>query len=368
MDYPRSWVEIDLNLLRFNLNSIFKKLPHKCGFIGVVKASAYGHGAPQVGLALEKLGAKMLAVATIEEAIELRNAKIKIPILLFGGVIKSWIPGIIKYNITPTVFDYDIVENLSKSTKNKVPVHLKIDTGMNRFGVKNLRDAVALAKKISNLKNIKLEGVYTHFADASNKDLTYTINQLKKFEKLIDLLKRAKINPKYIHCANSTAAIRGINDGCNLVRPGIALYGYLPAKVDSGVKLKPILSWYARILQVKKLKKGEKLGYDLIYTAKRDSTIAVISVGYADGFHRDPNFKKVIVRKKFASIVGKVCMDTSMIDISNIGDVKVGDKVTVIGSDGKLTQTANDLVLQTNSRIYEILTSIGPRIERKYNK
>lgn len=366
MDYPWSWVEIDLTLLKFNLDSILKKLPHKCGFVGVVKASAYGHGAPNVGHRLEKLGAKMLAVATIEEGIELRNAKIKIPILVFGGIIKQWIPDLLHYELTPTVFDLDKVKELSKATSKKISVHLKVDTGMNRFGVKGLKNAVTLAKKIINLKNIELEGIYTHFADATNPDLTNTNQQIEKFKRIIKLLSREKINPKYIHCSNSAASVRGLDGPYNLIRPGIALYGYLPSDMKNNIKLKPVLSWYARVLQVKKLKKGEKVGYDFEYTAKRNLTIAVISLGYADGFHRDPNFKKVIIKGKFALIVGKVCMDTSMVDISSTNGVRVGDEVTIIGSDGKLTQSANDLVLRTNSRIYEILTSIGPRIKRIY--
>ena len=363
MDSLKTFAEIDLSAISHNLEIVKKKTNNK-SVLAVVKAGAYGHGAVEVSRHLLKNGVSILGVAFIEEAIELREAGIRAPILVFFDT--SNIDSFFKYNLVPTVLDFKTAKAFSdKASKynRKIAVHIKIDTGMGRVGLR-AADAFPDILRIAELKNLKLEGIMSHFSDADLADKDFTANQLKTFIKLIELLKEKNVYFKFSHIANSAAVLRFPRSHLNMVRPGIMLYGYGTAPKNT---LKPVLSLKSKVIFLKNVPARTPISYGRTFITKKKSIIATIPVGYADGYNRRlSNCGEVLINNRRAPVVGRVCMDTTMVDVTEVSHVKENTEVILIGSQGKEKITAQDIADKIGTIPYEVLTSIGHRVKRIY--
>jgi alanine racemase len=359
----KAFAEVDLNALSHN----FKIAAQKTGgrkILAVVKADAYGHGSIAVSRHLIKQGVSHLGTAFKSEAIHLRESGIQTPILVFFD--RDDIDEYFIYNLTPVVFDLKTAVLLSKEAArrgSKIAVHVKIDTGMGRSGF-TIEKALADIPKIASLKNIVLEGLMSHFSDADLEDKQFAVLQLKRFHALKAELQRKGVRFKYHHIANS-AAVLSMNDAhLSMVRPGIMLYGYGLSNDDN---LKPVMSLKSGILLLKKVPAGTPISYGRTYVTKRKSVIATIPLGYADGYSRRlSNNGEIIINGKKAPVVGRVCMDTIMADVTDIRGVTIDSEVILIGSEGRARITAADIAERIGTIPYEVLTSIGQRVKRVY--
>jgi alanine racemase len=370
--YPIT-AEINLNALKHNILELKKLLPAECKFIAVIKANAYGHGIVKIGQSVLKYGADCLAVARAYEAILLRKNNIVKPILVFGYVTDDEIDELIINNVTFTIFALAMAEKLdirAKKLNKTVSIHIKIDTGMSRLGFPAKPETLNIIKKIKNLPNLILEGVYTHFADADNNKKQYTHHQLSLFKNFLSLLDTHHISIPIKHAANSAAVIDHPEAHFNAVRPGIALYGLYPSEhVDKNkIKLNPVMKLKVKIAQVKKIEKNTKVGYGCKFTAKKDLKIATLPIGYADGFTRMLKNGKVLINGCEAQVIGVICMDQCMINVDNIPNVKAGDEAVIIGSQGDKAIHAEDIAKELKTINYEIITMISSTIPRVYIK
>lgn len=369
MEIRPCFVEINLDIIAQNFRNI--KEYSKKEIIAVVKANAYGHGAVETSHTLLENGASMLAVATVEEALELRECFSNTPILILGPVADYQKKLCIEKSIAmiaSSIEEVSFIDNLSKDLNIKAIVHLAVDTGMSRVGYIAHSKEYSIVDDICNMldhSNIDFEGIFTHFscADDENKDFTYT--QYERFSFLVKHLLSRGFNFKYIHCENSAAITFLDADTCNAVRAGISIYGYYPSNyVDKTINITPALSWKCRISHIKNLSKDTPIGYGATYKTKCDCKIATLPVGYADGFKRSlSNIYRVICNGKTAPIVGNVCMDQTMIDVSDI-DCNIGDLVTLMSKEN----SADDIAYIDNTISYEILCGISNRVPRVYVK
>ena len=365
-----TWAEIDLAAFRHNFKEIKGKLTKGASLLPVVKADGYGHGMEEIARASLSCGAKLLGVANIEEGIFLRKRRITAPILILGSVYPlSNFTHILKYNLTPTICSREASRELSKIArrrKKKVKVHIKIDTGMGRIGV-SAENAADLVKKVVPLPGIIVEGIFTHLA-AADSDYEFTMEQIRKFQAVIDELKRGSINIKYKHAANSTAVLRYSNAHFNLARPGISLYGLLPFEgAEIEIDLKPVMQLKTKIVFIKKVRKGTSISYGRTWKAERDSIIGTLPIGYADGYNRLlSNRGEVLIRGKRIPVVGRVCMDMCMVDVTSLPDVKVGGEAVLIGSQGKEKITADEIAKLIGTIGYEVVCGISKRVPRIY--
>lgn len=363
MELQKAIAEINLNALSHNLNVVRKKTGN-IGVLAVIKANAYGHGAVKVAGHLIKKGISKLGVAYTNEAIILREAGITAPVLVFFD--RDNIDACLEYNLTPTVFDLETAVKLSAGAyrlNRQIPVHIKVDTGMGRIGL-DIRKASEAIIKISSLKNIKLEGLMSHFSEADLQDKDFVNLQLKNFKALIKKLKQYKIRFEFLHIANSAAVLTMPDAHLNMVRPGIMLYGYCCCASE---KLRPVMSLKSRIVFLKKVPAGTPISYNRTFVTKRKSTIATIPVGYADGYNRKlSNRGEVLINGRRAPVVGRVCMDTTMVDVTDIPEVDYKTEVVLMGRQGREQITADDIAEITGTIPYEVLTSVGQRIKRIY--
>lgn len=367
------WAEIDLDNVAYNMQQI-RKCSKSKDIIGIVKADAYGHGAVDVAPVLLQNGANRLAVAVLSEAVELIKSGIKCPIMILGYTPLSIADDIIKYGIEQTVFSFEYARELSQMAKNKhtnLKIHIALDTGMGRIGFMPDKKSVEDVYKISTLPNIELEGLFSHFSTADEENKEYTKIQLEKFNWFYNELvkKGVKINTR--HIANSAAIMELPETHFEAVRPGVILYGYYPSKeVDkSKLDLKPVMTLKTNVVHIKEMANGQYISYGRKFQCNRKSIIATLPVGYADGYTRMlSNVGKVIVNGKFAPIVGRICMDQCMIDITNIPDVKVGDEVTLMGESEGIKITADDIADMLNTINYEVVCMISKRVPRVYMK
>ena len=363
--------EIDIRALVHNLNEAKRLAGSKSQILAVVKADAYGHGAVAISEALVRNGIQYLGTALVEEAIELRDAGIKVPIIVLGGIFEEQIPKIAEYGLTPVVYQEGFLKAIANEAGNinrQINIHIKIDTGMGRIGVLPY-DAVDFVKKAASQKNIKVEGIMTHFADADLADKAYAEKQMAEFTSIADKLNKEGIKIPYQHIANSAALVSFENDRFNMARPGIMLYGYAPFSKGKewGLNLIPVMSLKTKILHLKRVLAGAYISYGRTFVAKRESIIATLPIGYADGYSRALSNKgSVIVKGKKAPIAGRVCMDMTMIDVTDIDGVDVNDEVVLIGKQGKETITADDIAMLTNTISYEVLCCVGKRVPRVY--
>lgn len=364
---------IDRNALRHNYKAFRNLIPASTAIMGVIKANAYGHGALEVAKIAIENGCSYLAVARVSEVLELRDSGLTVPILLFGYCDPSYVEYLASNNVTASVGSLESAEILNHTASVLgliLKVHVKIDTGMGRIGVKTEQlEIVKETLKIANLRSLKIEGIYTHFANADALDKRHTYEQFSIFSELLDRLKRNNFEVQYRHAANSAATIELPETHLDIVRPGISQFGLYPSsEVDrSLIDLKPILSLNSEVIQIKEVPADFKVSYGSTFKTQKNSKIAVIPIGYADGYNRLLSSKgEMIINGKKTPVIGRVCMDLTMLDVSDVPDISVGDKVTIIGSDGRTTISAEDLATSTGTINYEVTCSLTPRVKRQY--
>jgi alanine racemase len=344
--------------------------------IAVVKANAYGHGASEVGLALERAGAAMLACADIEEGIVLRRAGVRIPILVFGALGISDLDGVFEFDLTPTISTPAAAHNLAAASarhvasafrrkEHRLHCHLKIDTGMNRLGFRHDNLARTLPE-IARSEYLAIDAVYTHFATADEPEHPAFGEQRERFERVVATLPALGITPAFRHAANSAAMLRDERVWYDFVRPGLLLYGIVPPPLAVTLPLRPALSLHSRIVHVKGMRPGEGTGYGLTSRVDAPTTIAVVPAGYADGLDRRMAGRTVmLVRGKRVPIVGSVCMDMTMIDVTGM-DVHTGDEVVIVGEQEGAEIGMREIAAAIGTIPYELLCRVGTRIERQY--
>lgn len=372
--YRRVHADIDMDAVLFNFEQMSKNIPQGTKIMAVVKTDAYGHGAVPLALLLEPYDYLWgFATATIDEAMELRRAGIKKPILILGYTFPECYPHIVKYDIRQTVFQLNMAEELSKEAvrQNKeAHIHVKLDTGMGRIGYQSTAEAVKDVEKMKELPMLDLEGVFTHFANADTADQRFTKGQLEKFEEMVDAMEDTGISFSLKHCANSAGIIELQEQKFNLVRAGIISYGMWPSEEvkKDVVELKPILSLKSHVVYVKEVEAGTPVSYGSTWIADGRRRIATVPVGYGDGYPRSLSNKGYVLIKGYkVPIVGRICMDQLMVDVTEIPEkINVGDRVTLIGTDGDLTITAEELGDLSGRFNYELMCDLGNRIPRIY--
>jgi alanine racemase len=366
--YRDTWAEVDLDSISENVVSLKKLLPQEVEIIAVVKANAYGHGDLQVAETALASGATYLAVAFMDEAIALRNKGINAPILVLGATRPEDVHVAIKYDITITI----IQEDWLKAAQGFIPkdkqlsVHIKLDTGMGRIGIRSKEELAAIEQLILMDDRIILEGIFTHFATADELDQTYFQKQMELF---IDLLTVLKKQPKYVHSSNSAAALRFPQAYFNAVRVGIAMYGLTPSpemEKEIPFPLKEVFSLRSRLVHVKQLKKGDKVSYGATYESTGDEWIGTIPIGYADGWIRGLQNQEVLVDGKRAPIVGRICMDQCMVRLPHY--VPVGTTVTLIGHQQNQFISINEIAKKLDTINYEVPCIISTRVPRLYKR
>lgn len=359
------WAEINLSAMRHNIRTIKKFLADGTKFCAVVKANAYGHGAIVEAREAVALGAEYLAVATVEEGIELRQYGFSTPILILGASQPEESSSIVFYELTQTVFTVEQAQNLSQQAvlqKKLAKVHLAIDTGMSRIGVRP-EDAGEMAKKISALPQIFLEGAFSHFALADAKNKSFAKKQFERFQIALKKIEDEKIFLKIRHIANSAAILEMPEVHLDMARAGIILYGLPPSNEVGCETLRQVMTLKAKITLVKTLKAGKSVGYGCTFTAERDMKIGTLPIGYADGYLRMLAGKaSVEIGNQRAKILGRICMDQCMIDLTNI-DAKIGDVVTLFGSE---TLTTCEFAEWLGTIPYEVTCLISKRVPRIY--
>lgn len=365
-----TWAEIHLDNLAFNFRSVKKFVGEDLKYMAVIKADAYGHGAVECAKHLESENIDWFGVALPEEGIQLRKAGIRKHILCLGSFWEGQENEILNYNLTPVIFRLDIAEKLNRIAQEHgtiADIHLKIDTGMNRVGVRH-DELSEFAEKLKKLKNLKVDGVMTHFAAADN-DEEFTNLQIERFYDSVELLEEKGFRPTFKDLANSPGALKFENARGNLVRLGGLLYGMkdiLPNNIQPP-ELKAVMSLHSRISFLKKVPKGETVGYSRTFKTERDSVIATVPIGYQDGYMRGlSNNYHVIVNGVYAKIAGRVSMDWTLIDVTNVPNVKLDDEVILIGKQNNLRVTAEEIAKKTNTISYEVTCGIHRRVERKF--
>jgi len=368
-----TWAEIDLDALAHNLGVIRNQVGPETKIMAAVKANAYGHGAPECARRLEAEGVDWFGVALPEEGIELRKSGISRPILCLGGFWRGQESACLQYQLTPVVDRLDETEALDRAAHDagiKANVHLKIDTGMGRLGVRSEKIS-QFCEGLQRLANIRVDGLMTHLAAADDQALDeFTTNQLKRFEEGVRVCRDHGIDPVYVHAANSAATFAFSQGVGNMVRPGGSLYGFVrdvfPANIERPA-LKPVMSVHSRITLLKRVGPGEKLGYGCTFETKRESLIGTIPIGYDDGYRRLlSNRGQMIVRGHFAPVVGRISMDMTLIDVTDVPNVTIDDYVTLLGSEGEVAITAEDLGELAGTISYEITCGISNRVPRIY--
>ena len=370
---PRKTVaEINLLALAHNFRAIKSLLAPQTKFLASIKANAYGHGAVRLAQELEHLGADMLGVACVYEAIELRKAGIKLPILNMAPTFADEAAAVIEYNFIATVFSFEIAKKISDAAVRQgknAKIHIKVDTGMSRAGVV-ASDVVKLISDIKILPNLEIEGLFTHFADADAPSSDATEIQLQIFNKVLQDLKDAQIKIPLIHAANSAGSLLWPQSHFDMVRVGMALYGHSPSDDENlklPVKLEPIMTLKTYISHIKIVPKNTAISYGGIFRTKKESVIATLASGYADGIRRAPqNWGEVLCCGKRVPIVGRICMDQMMIGVSEIVDAKIGDEVVLIGRQGDERISAWDVAKRAATSVYEVLPAIATRVTRTF--
>ena len=372
-DNLRTWAEVDLDCIEENFDAARASLPDNIKLLAVIKANAYGHGAVTVAKLLEKK-ADYFAVATADEAFELRNHGIKTPVLLLGHIPYGDFPLVAELDITPVISDMAEAEALSKaavSAGKNVKFHFAVDTGMSRIGFAPTDESIGIIKKIVSLDNITAEGIFSHLAAADIHDKTYYKKQYKIFKDFTDSLDAAGVKLPIKHLFNS-ASIADYAPSFNMVREGIILYGLKPSyevEFKNIKKIKPAMALKTHIVQIKTVPAGTAISYGCTYVAKSDTVIATLSAGYADGVPRlISNKGSVIINGCFAPITGRICMDQFMVDVTGIPNVSVGGTATIFGSDGGKEIFVDDIADSIGTIGYELVCNINPRVPRVYLK
>lgn len=368
-------VKADINLDAIHENVVNAKALTKPGtkLMAIIKADAYGHGAVMVAHTLEDV-ADAYGVAILEEGIELRQSGINKPILILGYTPAPLYPAMIKYDIATAVFEYDMAKKMSDTAEKmgkKAKVHIKLDTGMSRIGFKQDEESLEAIKKISKLPGIEIEGCFTHFATMDEKDKTKAMKQFERYMDFVKKIEDAGIKIPVKHVSNSAGIIEKPEVNLDMVRDGICVYGMYPSEEVDKTKLKltPAMEIKSYVSFVKTLEAGVEIGYGGTYTTTKETVVATIPVGYADGYSRAlSNRGRVLIKGKSFPIIGRICMDQFMIDISSKPDIKQGDEVTLVGRDGDEYISIEEVADMSYSFNYEFVCDIGKRIPRVYYK
>lgn len=368
-----AWAEIDLDAIAYNTRNI-KKLIGDKDLIAVVKANCYGHGVIDIIPTLLENGVSRFAVAMISEALEIRDNKITAPVMILGFTPLYLGEELINNNIEQTVYDLDYAKELSKialTLNKKAKIHIAIDTGMGRIGFLPNEKSIDNITEICSLEGIEVIGIFTHFSTSDEKDKEYSHEQFTKMLSVMDTLKKRGIDIPLKHVANSGAIIDLPDTYLDAVRAGIILYGYYPSdEIDkNNLALKPALTLKATITNVKTLEKDMYVSYGRTFKTSNETIVATIPVGYADGYLRKlAENGKVIIKGEFASIIGRICMDQFMIDVTNIPDVKIGDEVILLGEKNGLKYNADDMAKKLDTINYEVTCMLKSRLPRVYIK
>lgn len=367
------WTEINLDNLAHNMREVKRVVKKGTLITAVIKADGYGHGAVQIGKTLLENGADRFAVATLSEAMQLRKNYKDIPILILGYTPNDSAELVVKHNIIQTIYTYDQALAYSKKAQeldNEVKVHIKIDTGMSRLGMRTDKETIETIKGINKLPNLIIEGVFTHFAIADESEKEFTYGQAERFNFICNALEKENINIPIKHVSNSAAIIDLPEMNYNMVRAGIMLYGLYPSsEVDKKrVDLKEVMSLKAQVSYVKEIEEGTGVSYGLLFKADKITKIATLPIGYADGYTRLLTSKaKAIVKGAKVPVVGRICMDQCMIEVTGL-DVNIGDEVILFGSDGNNNITIDEIAKSLNTINYEIVCMISKRVPRVYVK
>ncbi|MEE1314014.1 MAG: alanine racemase [Lachnospiraceae bacterium] len=370
-NYLRAYAEINLDAINHNIREVKRSVGEDVKVMAVIKADGYGHGAVMVANSLNEVGIDGFAVAIIEEGIILRKRGIQSPILILGYTSPYQYGELVQYGLTQTVFHYEMAEKISEFAVllgKKAKIHIKVDTGMNRIGFKDNEESVEIIRKIKGLPNIEIEGIFTHFACADETDKTSAYHQYERYEKFVTRLEKAGISIPVKHVSNS-AAIMDLEDvRLDMVRSGIMTYGLYPSEeVDHNkIKLQPALSFKSHIIYIKEVEAGEGVSYGSTYVTTRKTKIATIPVGYADGYPRALSSKgRVLIRGQYAPIIGRICMDQFMVDVTEVEGVEELDDVILVGRDGDHEITVEE-VANVNSFNYEFICGLSRRVPRVY--
>ena len=381
MDFvKRTWAEISLDAIAHNFHEIEKKVDGRAKICCVIKADGYGHGAVELAHIYERLGADFFAVSNIDEGIEIRTSGVKLPIVILGYTPVRDAQRLAQYNISQAVFSLDYAKALSAQCAEYgcvCKIHIKCDTGMSRIGFmcqQFPRDEYSIKEiyEACSLTNLQLEGLFTHFcvSDETEEGREFTTKQFNNFYHVKTELERLGLNIPVVHCSNSGAIEDYDNTYCDMVRAGIILYGLAPSpKLCGKLDLQPAMTLKTTIAYVKNLKAGADISYGRTFTAEKDMKIATVPIGYADGFVRQ-NAKEgyMLVNGRRAKIVGRICMDQTMLDVTDIADVKIGDEVIVFGTGGHGEPTADTIAENTETINYEVVCLVGKRVPRIYYK
>ena len=355
---------VDLAVLRKNVRLLRESLPAGTGLLAVVKADAYGHGMVQVAREALHAGAMHLAVALVEEGVALRSSGIGAPVLVLGATSYEEALLGVEHGLTITVCDAAMVHAVEKAAVDcgkPAMVHLKVDTGMSRIGARNEADVQAVLEAMAECPHVRLNGVFTHFADADGDDMAFTHQQLERFKQLIAPLPEGILR----HCANSAAIHRLPEAAMDMARAGISMYGYPPVETD--MPLEPFMDWRTRVTYVKEIAPGDTVSYGRTFTADKPMRVATMACGYGDGYHRAASGKaEVIIRGKRAKVLGRICMDQMMADVTDIPGVVPGDVVTLMGRDGNERITAEDIAAWAGTISYEVLLAATGRVPREW--
>ncbi|WP_284643874.1 alanine racemase [Paenibacillus silviterrae] len=369
--YRPTRVEISLDALRHNLEAFRKALPEHVNMMAVVKADAYGHGALEVSKEALRCGVSYIAVAFLDEGLELRRLGITAPILVLGytppeGLQPAW-----ENDITVNIYTEELLNAAQTlNTQNRpLKVHMKIDSGMNRIGVPSEEEAIRLITKALSIPSIELEGLFTHYACADEEDKSYTEAQHERFSRVVEHFQQQNITFRYIHAGNSATAIDMPDKTFNMVRLGISMYGLYPSEEvnHQQIQLEPVLSIKTGVVMVKQVPPDEGVSYGAIYRTKQEETIATLPIGYADGFSRMLTGKaQVLVRGQRVPIVGRICMDQCMMNVTGLADIPIEEEVVILGRQGKERITAEEHAEWLGTINYEITCMISHRVPRVY--
>ena len=371
-DYLRCWAEISLSAIGHNIEEVRKRLAPGVRLLAVIKADAYGHGAVRVGKYLEDR-VDYFAVATLEEAVELRENGIRLPILILGYTSPSQYEDLVAFDITQTIYSRETAELLDREAANqgkKAGIHIALDTGMTRIGFQVTEEDADVIADIGRLPHLKMEGLFTHFACADQKDKTYCSGQLEKFNRMVRMLEERKVEIPLKHVCNSAGIMEFDDFRYDMVRSGIVTYGLYPSEEvrKERLDLIPALEWKSRVIHVKEVGNGLGVSYGATYVTHEGRTrIATVSAGYADGYPRALSSKgRVLIHGQYAPILGRVCMDQFMVDVSGIPDVRVEDVVTLVGRDGENSISIEEIADPAARFNYEMACGISRRVTRVY--
>ena len=369
----RVWLEIDLDAVTHNIKTIRRIAGKNSEIMAVVKANAYGHDAIEISRVALESGATWLGVGALEEGIILRKAGIEAPILVLGLTPEDQIDPLLFYDLVPTICDLQTVKALSQAAvkyKKNARIHIKIDTGMRRLGIKS-EGALDFIKRVKKMNNIEIEGLYTHFAAADEEDKSYTKLQFAQYKRVVNELEKEDIHVPLKHMANSAAILDLPYTYLDIVRPGITIYGLFPLPLAKRtIKLKPVAKFKTKIIFIKKVDGGESIGYGRAYTTTKETTVATLPVGYADGYPRLLSDRgEVLVRGRRAPIIGRICMDLCMIDVTNIPGVQVGEEVVLWGRQEGKNISVEEIAEKTGTINYEIICMVDkPRVSKVFIK